>query len=72
MSQQKPYLTVPEVAAFYDIPDWKIRRVVDSLDVDIPRAGNSCRLISRSLLGVLATELQRQGWLPTSEEAAVG
>ena len=66
MSQ--PYhLTVGQVAGIYGVPDWKIRRLVDSLDADIPRAG-LYRLIPRSLLGTIAIELQRQGWLPKGEE----
>lgn len=62
------YLTIGEVAGIFGVPDWKIRRVVDSLDVEIPRAG-LYRLVRRGLLGAIAVELQRQGWLPKPEEA---
>ena len=65
---QSAHLTVGQVAEIYDVPAWKIRRVVDALDVEIPRAG-LYRLIPRNLLGIIATELQRQGWLPRPEEA---
>ena len=61
------HLTVGEVAEIYGVPDWKIRRVVDSLDAEIPRAG-LYRLIPRELLGVIAVELQRQGWLAKQHE----
>jgi hypothetical protein len=63
------HLTVGQVAEIYGVPDWKIRRVVDSLDCEIPRAG-LYRLIPRNLLGVVAVELQRQGWLSKEREAA--
>ena len=63
----KTHLTIGEVAEFYGIPSWKIRRVVDSLDGDIPRVG-LYRLVPRTMLGTLAVELQRQGWLPRSHE----
>ena len=59
---QSSLLTVGEVAEIYGLPAWKIRRAVDALDVEIPRAGGY-RLIPRDLLGVIAAELQRRGWL---------
>ena len=52
-------LTVPQVAAFFDLPTWKIRRIVDSAGVHVPRAGQY-RLIERSLLPTIAAELERQ------------
>lgn len=58
----KTHLTIGQVAEFYDVPAWKIRRVVDSLDGDIPRIGRY-RLVPRTMLGMLAVELERQGWL---------
>ena len=64
-------LTVGEIATIYSVPAWKIRRVVDGLDADIPRAG-LYRLVPRELLGTIAVELQRQGWLASSQEAAGG
>ncbi|MFH1922716.1 MAG: hypothetical protein ABIP48_22865 [Planctomycetota bacterium] len=65
---QPSHLTVGQVAEIYGVPAWKIRRMVDSLDVEIPRAG-LYRLIPRNLLGTITIELQRQGWLPKPEEA---
>jgi hypothetical protein len=62
------HLTVGEIAVLYGLPQGKIRRAVDSLDVEIPRAG-LYRLVPRTALGKLALELQRRGWL-TSEAAA--
>ena len=52
-------LTIPEVAARLNVPDWKVRRVVDSLDVEVPRAG-LYRLVSDSLLDTISAELQRK------------
>lgn len=60
------HLTVGEVATFFQLSDWKIRRVVDSLDAEIPRAGRY-RLIPRELLGTVGMELQRRGWLNKPE-----
>ena len=54
------HLTVGEVATLYGVPTWRIRRLVDSLDVDIPRAGRY-RLIPRFLLVAIAVELQKAG-----------
>lgn len=53
------HLTVGEVAGIYDVPSWKIRRIVDSLDIEIPRAG-LYRLIPRTLLGRIAVELEQR------------
>ena len=66
---QKSHLTIGEVANTFAVPTWKIRRVVDSLDVEIPRAG-LYRLVPRAALGLIAVELQRQGWLRTPEVVA--
>lgn len=55
MSQS--HLTVGEVSKIFDAPAWKIRRVVDELDVDLPRAG-LYRLIPRELLGAVADKLR--------------
>ena len=34
-----PFLTITQVASHFGVPAWKIRRLVDSLDIEIPRAG---------------------------------
>jgi len=57
------HLTVGEVSKIFDVPAWKIRRVVDGLDPKVARAGNY-RLIPRDLLGAVADRLRtdkRQG-----------
>jgi len=49
------HLTTGQVATFYNVPEWRIRRIVDSLDCDIPRVGlyrmipvTCCRLSRRN------------------------
>lgn len=59
-------LTIPQVAARLGVPAWKVRRIVDSLDVEVPRAG-LYRLIPGSLLTTISDELRRQGWLTMPE-----
>lgn len=48
------------------VPDWKLRRVVDSLEsqekLDVQRIGNY-RTIAADGVVVLADELRRLGWL---------
>ena len=55
----KTHLTVGEVASIYDAPAWLVRRVVDSLGVEIPRIGQY-RLIPRSELPAIGIEIQRR------------
>ena len=62
------HLTIGEIAAFFGVEDWQARRAVDSLGAEIPRAG-LYRLVPRILLGQVAAELQRRGWL--SEKSGV-
>lgn len=50
------HLTTGQVAAFYAVPEWRIRRIVDSLDCDIPRAG-LYRMIPREALPAIAAKL---------------
>lgn len=62
-------LTVGDVARPYGLPLWKVRNVVDSLDLDTPRAG-LYRLIPRDSLPLVLAELQRRGYIdagPSSE-----
>ena len=59
-------LTIPQVAARCGVPDWKVRRIVDSLGIEVQRAG-LYRLIPSSMLGSIADELRRQGW-PVRDE----
>ena len=63
----RTHLTVGQIADIYAVPAWKIRRVVDSLWPDISRIGQY-RSVPRELLGMIAAELQRQGWLPMAQE----
>lgn len=55
----KTHLTVGEIAAIYDAPAWLVRRVVDSLGVEIPRVGQY-RLIPRSELASIGSKLQQR------------
>jgi hypothetical protein len=66
-----PYLTIGQVADIYGVADWQARRAVDALEVQIPRAG-LYRLVPRALLGKIAQELDRRGWLsePTGATTA--
>ena len=57
------HLTTGQVAEFYRVPEWRIRRIVDSLDCDIPRAG-LYRMIPREALPAIAAKLHKQ---PTLE-----
>jgi hypothetical protein len=59
-------LTIGQIAEIFGIPSWKIRRVVDSLGVDIPRVG-LYRLVPRELLGSIAVKLRDDGWLSRPE-----
>ena len=69
MSSQ--HLTVGEVARLFSVDDWRVRRVVDGLDSELPRAG-LYRLIPRHLLPTIAIELSHRGWLPTAPEQEAG
>ena len=55
---QSSHLTVGQVAEIYAAPEWKIRRLVDSLGVEIQRAGGY-RLIPRSMLATIAQDSTR-------------
>ena len=63
----RSHFTVGEVAATYDVPAWLVRRIVDSLDAEIPRAG-LYRLIPRDQLGTIAVELERRGQFSRKKE----
>lgn len=67
----KTHLTVGEVASIYDAPSWLVRRVVDSLGVEIPRFGQY-RLVPRSELPAIGIEIQRRrrGSLESDREPA--
>jgi hypothetical protein len=56
----KTFWTIGEYAAEHQVPEWLVRRVVDGLGVQIPRAGQY-RLIPHDLLDRLGEELRRRG-----------
>jgi hypothetical protein len=60
------HLTTGDIALFYGAAHWQVRRVVDSLGEQIPRAG-LYRLVPRTLLDRIGTELRKRGYLPTEE-----
>jgi len=55
---RKSHLTVGEAARLLGAPDWRIRRIADELDAEIPRAGRY-RLIPRRLLGKIEKRLAK-------------
>ena len=55
---QPSHLTVGQVAEISGVPEWRVRRIVDNLDAEIPRAG-LYRLIPRSLLAAIGAKLQQ-------------
>lgn len=65
MAESKP-LTVGDVAEIFGVDAWRIRRIVDSLPAEIPRAG-TYRLISRVHLPAIGAELHRRGWTATPD-----
>jgi hypothetical protein len=52
------HLTVGQVAEIFQAPEWKVRRIVDSLGAEIPRAG-LYRLIPRPMLTAIGAKLQQ-------------
>ncbi len=60
-------LTTSKVAAEVGVPVWRIRRIVDGLGVELPRAG-LYRLIPRTLIPAIRAALARQ--LATPKEAS--
>jgi hypothetical protein len=67
MMDTPTYITTGQIADMFGIADWQVRRVVDALGKEIPRAG-LYRLVPRSLLASVATELERRGWMRQTEE----
>lgn len=63
------HLTTGELAALFGLADWQIRRAVDALPDDVPRAG-LYRLLSRDLLPKLVEEMKARGWLQAGEEVS--
>ncbi len=50
-------LTTGQVADFFQAPEWRIRRIVDSMGVEIQRVG-LYRVIPRSMLPAIGARLQ--------------
>lgn len=67
---KQSHFTVSQIARLYDVAEHRVRKIIDELPEDIPRVGRY-RLIRRELLGRIAVELQRRGWLPSSERESV-
>lgn len=62
------HITVGEAARRFGVATWRIRRVADELDADLPRAGQY-RLIPSSMLPRISDRLVSRGWLPQKREA---
>ncbi len=60
--------TVGKVARLYAVDPWKVRRVVDELNADLPRAG-LYRLIPQSMLASIAVRLKERDWLTDTERS---
>jgi hypothetical protein len=60
------HLTTGEIAAELGVPGWAVRRVVDALGEDIPRAG-LYRLVPRSLLARIKAAIETS---PAREEVS--
>jgi hypothetical protein len=50
------HLTVGEVARIFQAPEWRVRKIVDSLAPEIQRAG-MYRLIPRAMLATIGAKL---------------
>jgi len=53
---QKSFSTIGQLAERYHQPEWKVRRVVDSLSSEIPRAGKY-RMVPNDLLPAIEAKL---------------
>ncbi|NQV22848.1 MAG: hypothetical protein HQ518_00650 [Rhodopirellula sp.] len=62
----RSHYTVGDTARLFGVQLWRIRRVVDALDDQLPRAGQY-RLIPADLLPVVAERLEERGWLTTQK-----
>jgi len=56
-STEKSHFTVGELAKLLDEPEWRVRRIVDQIDADIPRAGQY-RLVPGEFVGRIQAALQ--------------
>jgi hypothetical protein len=60
-------LTTSEIAKAFAVPVWQVRRAVDALGADVPRAG-LYRFVPRELLERVRLELVRRGYLAEAGE----
>jgi hypothetical protein len=51
------HLTIGQVAKIFDAPEWKIRRIVDSISPEVQRLG-LYRLVPRAMLPEIGAKLQ--------------
>ena len=63
----KSHYTTGELAVLFGVPGWAVRRAIDALGEDVPRAG-LYRLVPQKLLPRLLAKLQDHGHL--AKEAA--
>ena len=54
-----PYLTIGEIARKLDVPAWLVRRAVDSVCPDMPRAG-LYRLVPEAQLAAVSAEIRKR------------
>ena len=64
----KSTMTTMEAARELGVADWRIRRLVDALQLGLERAG-TYRLIPRTLLPLIERELRERGYLAEAAEA---
>lgn len=64
--------TIGQLSRELSVPEWKLRRVTDSLGVPIPRAG-LYRIVPPEIEERVCAELRWIGWLPagTAESRSV-
>jgi hypothetical protein len=67
MPDNKSHLTTGEIAAMLGVPGWAVRRAVDTLGENVPRAG-LYRLVPREMLGRVREQLAAAGY-PSEEPA---
>jgi hypothetical protein len=61
--------TTTQLAAHFGVEPWQVRRVIDSLDHVLVRAGHY-RLVPAEQLGVVEAEMQRRGYVKTEQAEA--
>jgi hypothetical protein len=64
----KAQYTTAEISRILGAKSWQVRRAVDALGLQIPRAG-LYRLIPSEMLELVEAELRRRGYLSAQEVA---